>query len=39
MSKRLDENLGAVGYDGLINQSFPTGDVFAVSLRAGQRVV
>ena len=36
MSKRLDENLGAVGYDGLINQCFPTGDVFAVSLRAGQ---
>ena len=36
MSKRLDENLGSMGYDGLINQCFPTGDVFTVSLRAGQ---
>lgn len=39
MSKRLDENLGAVGYDGLINQCFPTGDVFAVALRAGQGIL
>lgn len=36
---RLDENLGAVDYDGLINQCFPTGDVFAVALRAGQGIL
>lgn len=33
MSKRLDENLGTVGYDGLIVSNEPVADVFTVTLR------
>lgn len=32
---RLDENLGAVGFDNLINQNTPEADAFSVSMRAG----
>ena len=31
MSKRLDENLGSVGYDGLIVANEPVADVFTVA--------
>lgn len=34
MSKRLDENLGAVGYDGLIVSNDPVADVVTVELQA-----
>lgn len=33
MSKRLDENLGSVGYDGLIVANEPVADVLAVTIR------
>ena len=33
MSKRLDENLGSVGYDGLIVANEPVADVFTVTIR------
>lgn len=33
MSKRLDENLGGVGYDGLIVANEPVADVFTVTIR------
>ena len=33
MSKRLDENLGSVGYDGLIVANEPVADVFSVTIR------
>lgn len=33
MSKRLDENLGAVDYDGLIVANEPVADVFSVTIR------
>lgn len=33
MSKRLDENLGSVGYDGLIVDNEPVADVFTVTIR------
>lgn len=33
MSKRLDENLGHVGYDGLIVSNDPVADVFTVTLK------
>ena len=33
MSKRLDENLGSVGYDGLIVANEPIADVFTVTIR------
>lgn len=33
MSKRLDENLGSVGYDGLIVANEPVTDVFTVTIR------
>lgn len=32
MSKRLDENLGSVGYDGLIVANEPVADVFTVTI-------
>lgn len=35
MSKRLDENLGSVGYDGLIVANEPVADVFTVTIRKG----
>ena len=33
MSKRLDENIGAVEYDGLIASNVPVADVFSVTIR------
>lgn len=39
MSKRLDENLGAVGYDGLIVTNEPVADVVTVTLAASQGVL
>lgn len=35
MSKRLDENLGTVDYDGLIVTNEPVADVFTVTIRKG----
>lgn len=35
MSKRLDENLGTVDYDGLIVTNEPVADVFTVTIRRG----
>ena len=34
MSKRLDENIGSVGYDGLIVANEPIADVVSVKLKA-----
>ena len=39
MSKRLDENIGTVGYDGLIVANEPVADVVTVSLAASQGVL
>ena len=39
MSKRLDENLGTVGYDGLIVTNEPVADVVTVTLAASQGVL
>lgn len=39
MSKRLDENLGSVGYDGLIVANEPVADVVTVNLAASQGVL
>lgn len=39
MSKRLDENLGNVGYDGLIVTNEPVADVVTVTLAASQGVL
>lgn len=39
MSKRLDENLGAVGFDNLINGLYPPAEVFSVQLAGGQGVL
>lgn len=36
MSKRLDENLGYVSPDNLINGIYPPTEVFSVQLKAGQ---
>ena len=38
MSKRLDENLGSVGYDGLIVANEPVADVFTVTIRKAAAV-
>lgn len=35
MSKRLDDNIGAVEYDGLITSNVPIADVFSVNIRMG----
>lgn len=35
MSKRLDENIGAVKYDGLIVNNVPVADVVTVKLKSG----
>lgn len=35
MSKRLDETLGTVGYDNLINGSYPPAEPFSVVIRNG----
>ena len=39
MSTRLDENLGAVGFDNLINGVNPPAEVFSVELAGGQGVL
>lgn len=39
MSKRLDENIGAVGFDNLINGLYPPAEVFSVQLAGGQGVL
>jgi hypothetical protein len=39
MAKRLDENLGSVGYDNLVNGIAPGAEVFHVQLAAGQGVL
>lgn len=39
MSTRLDENLGAVGFDNLINSVSPPADVFGVDVKGGQGVL
>lgn len=36
MSKKLDENLGFVGFDNLINDMFPPADPFTVKIKQGQ---
>jgi hypothetical protein len=36
MGRRLDENLGTVGFDNLIASMYPPAEVFHVELRAGQ---
>ena len=36
---RLDENLGGVGFDNLIADSYPPTDVFSVQLVAGQGIL
>ena len=36
---RVDENLGAVGYDNPINGMYPPAEVFGVQLAAGQGVL
>lgn len=36
---RLDENLGAVGFDNLINGVYPPAEVFTVQVAAGQNVL
>ena len=36
---RLDENLGGVGFDNLIADSYPPADVFSVQLTAGQGIL
>ena len=35
MGKRLDETLGTVGYDNLINGPYPPAEVFSVMIRKG----
>ena len=39
MSKRLDENIGAVEYDGLIVNNVPVADVVTVNLAAGTGIL
>lgn len=39
MSKRLDENIGAVEYDGLIVNNVPVADVVTVKLAAGTGIL
>lgn len=39
MSKRLDENIGTVGYDGLIVANEPVADVVTVNLAASRGVL
>ena len=36
---RLDENLGAVGFDNLINSAYPPAEVFHVEVAGGQGVL
>lgn len=39
MSKRLDENIGAVEYDGLIVNNVPVADVVTVKLATGDAIL
>jgi len=39
MRKKLNENLGGIGYDGLIVANTPVADAFSVTLRKGQGVL
>ena len=39
MSKRLDETIGAVGFDNLFNGLYPAAEVFHVDLAEGQGVL
>lgn len=39
MSKKLNETIGSVEYDGLINDNVPTADVVTVSLAAAGKVL
>ena len=39
MSKRLDENLGAVGFDNLINGANPPAEPFSVKVKANQGIL
>lgn len=39
MSKRLDENLGAVGFDNLINGMYPPAEPFSVKVKANQGIL
>lgn len=39
MSRRLDENLGGVGFDNLIADMYPPADVFSVQLATGQGIL
>lgn len=39
MSKRLDENIGTVGYDGLIVDNIPDADVVSVTIAGGSGVL
>lgn len=39
MSKRLDETIGAVGFDNLINGAYPPAEVFSVKVKQGQGVL
>lgn len=36
---RLDENLGAVGFDNLINGVYPPAEIFSVQVKTGQGVL
>ena len=36
---RLDENIGSVGYDNLIHDTYPAAEVFRVQLAAGQGIL
>lgn len=39
MSKRLDENLGAVGFDNLINGTNPPAEPFSVKVKTNQGIL
>lgn len=36
---RLDETIGAVGFDNLINGAYPAAEVFGVEVKAGQGIL
>ena len=38
MSKRLDETIGAVGFDNLINGQYPPAEVFTVKIRKEAKI-
>ena len=39
MAKRLDENLGSMEYDNLINSTYPAAEVYTVKVVASQGVI